>query len=197
VKSVRARFVAVVLITILLVSCASPGGVLQTAGHVEVYDLQLDTDLAWARIKDPFKHEEIWTIDGMALNSLSIFSGVAPGEHVFMLSHERSSRPDGPWFRAGMRPEEIRDIIVAAMQDQKMVNVATSNLRPQQFGGVDGLRFEFTMANSDGLIYKGTVAAAEKGGKLTVLLWKAPAEYYYGRDIAAVTKMLDTLQFRN
>ncbi len=196
-KSARARFVAVVLIASLLASCASPGGVLQTAGHVEVYDLQLDTDLAWARIKDPFKHEEIWTIDGMALNSLSIFSGIAPGEHVFMLSHERSSRPDGPWFRAGMRPEEIRDIIVAAMGDQKMVNIATSNLRPQRFGDVDGLRFDFTMANADGLIYKGTAAAAEKSGKLTVLLWKAPAEYYYGRDVAAVAKMFDGMRFKN
>ena len=193
----KLRVAMLVAALLLLAACASPGGVLQTAGHVEVYDLQLDTDLAWARIKDPFKHEEIWTIDGMALNSLSIFSDVAPGEHVFMLSHEKSSRPDGPWFRAGMRPEELRDIIVAAMGDQKMVNITTSGLRPQKFGDVDGLRFDFQMANADGLIYKGTVAAAEKGGKLTVLLWKAPAEYYYGRDIAAVAKMLDGLHFKN
>jgi hypothetical protein len=95
-----------------------------------------------------------------------------------------------------MRPEEVRDIIVAAMQGQNLVNITTSHLRPQKYGSVDGLRFDFAMANSDGLIYKGTVAAAEKDGKLTVLLWKAPAEYYYGRDVAAVTKMLDTLRFK-
>lgn len=196
-KSILARFAAPVLATILLASCASSGGVLQLAGNVEVYDLQMDTDLSWARIKDPFQHEEIWTIDGMALNSLNIFSGVAPGQHVFMLTHEKSSRPDGPWFRAGMRAEEIRDIIVAAMQDQKMVDITTDRLRPQKFGAIDGLRFEFRMATADGLIYKGSVAAAEKGGKLTVLLWKAPAEYYYDRDIAAVAKMLDGMRFKN
>lgn len=194
-KCLHARFARLILTTLLLAACASPNGVLQSAGHVEVYDVQLDTDLAWARIKDPFQHEEIWTIDGMALNSLSIFSGIVPGQHVFMLSHEKSSRPDGPWFRTGMRPEEIRDIIVAAMQDQKMVNITTDRLRPQKFGNIDGLRFEFTMANAGGLIYMGTVAAAEKNGKLTVLLWKAPAEYYYGRDIAAVSKMLDGMRF--
>jgi hypothetical protein len=191
-----ARIAFLVFATFLLGACASEGGTLQVAGGVDVFDLRLDTSLAWARIKDPLQHEEIWTIDGMALNSLSIFSGIEPGQHVFMLSHQRKSRPDGPWFRAGMRPEEIRDIVVAAMQDQGMLNVATDRLRPQRFGGADGLRFEFSMASAGGLIYKGTVAAVERNGKLTLLLWKAPAEYYYDRDIAAVSRMLDGLQIR-
>ncbi|MEO7478422.1 MAG: hypothetical protein ABIT64_04220 [Lysobacteraceae bacterium] len=189
-----ARMTVLLLELALLSACASPGGTLQTAGSVDVFDMHLTTNLSWARIKDPLQHDEIWTIDGMALNSLSIFSGIEPGQHVFMLGKARTSRPDGPWFRAGMRPEEIRDIIVAAMQGQKMVNITTDNLRPQKFGAVDGLRFEFTMSNADGLIYKGTVAAAETDGKLDVLLWKAPAEYYYGRDSAAVATMLDRMR---
>ena len=189
------RVAIVILIASLLAACASELGTLQTAGSVAVFDMQLDTSLAWARIKDPFQHEEIWTIDGMALNSLSIFSGIEPGQHVFMLSRERASRPDGPWFRKGMRPEEIRDIIVAALQQQKLLNVTTDRLRPQSFGGVEGLRFEFAMASAAGLIYKGSAAAVEKDGRLTVLLWKAPAEYYYDRDAAAVSRMLDGMRF--
>ena len=51
------------------------------------------------------------------------------------------------------------------------------------------------MASAGGLVYKGTVAAAQKDGKLTLLLWKAPAEYYYGRDEAAVSRMLDGMRF--
>ena len=192
----RARMAALLLVIFALAACASAGGTLQAAGSVDVFDMQLTTGLSWARIKDPLQHEEIWTIDGMALNSLSIFSGIAPGQHVFMLGKARTSRPDGPWFRAGMRPEEIRDIVVAAMQDQHMVNITTDDLRPRKFGDVDGLRFEFTMANADGLVYKGTVAAAEKDGKLDLLLWKAPAEYYYERDAVAVARMLDGVRFR-
>jgi hypothetical protein len=99
-----------------------------------------------------------------------------------------------------MRPEEIRDIVLAAMIRQGMVNVATRDLRPQRFGDaasgeVDGLRFDFTAVSSEGLIYKGTVAAAERNGKLDLLLWKAPAEYYYDRDAAAVARMLDGMRF--
>ena len=192
----RLRSTILACTLLLLTACASSGGVLQTAGVVDVYDMQLRTDLDWSRIKDPLQHEEIWTIDGMALNSLSIFSGIADGQHVFMLGRERSSRPDGPWFRRGMRPEEIRDIVVAAMIRQNMLNVATQDFRPHDFGGVPGLRFEFTAVSADGLIYKGTVAAAERNGKLDLLLWKAPGEYYFDRDAAAVARMLDGLRFR-
>ena len=77
-----------------------------------------------------------------------------------------------------------------------MFNITTDDLLPRKFGHVDGLRFEFTMANADGLVYKGAVAAAEKNGKLDLLLWKAPAEYYYERDAATVARMLDGMRFR-
>lgn len=190
------RTAVLALVLLVLAACASPGGVLQRAGTVDVYDMQLQTDLAWSRIKDPLQHEEIWTIDGTALNSLSIFSGIANGQHVFMLGRERSSRPDGPWFRSGMRADEIRDIVVAAMVRQGMINVRTTDLRPQRYGDVDGLRFEFTAVSDAGLIYKGTVAAAQRDGKLDLLLWKAPAEYYYDRDAPAVMKMLDGVRFK-
>lgn len=192
----RIAVLALCLGLFLLTACASSGGVLQAAGQVDVYDMRLNTDLDWSRIKDPLQHEEIWTIDGVALNSLSIFSGISDGQHVFMLGRERASHRDGPWFHSGMRPDEIRDIVVAAMIRQNMLDVATQNFRPHDFGGVAGLRFEFTAVNTDGLIYKGSVAAAQRNGKLDLLLWKAPAEYYYGRDADAVMKMLDGLRFR-
>lgn len=189
----RIRFAAMAFLVLLLGACANPGGTLQQAGTADVFDMQITTDLNWSRIKS--WHQEVWTIDGVALNSLSIFSGVKPGEHVFMKTREKTSRPDGPWFRAGMRPEEIRDITVDALREQQWVNVSSDNLRPQRFGTLDGLRFDLVMTSPNGLIYKGTVAAVEKDGKLTLLFWKAPAEYYYGRDFAAVAKMLDNIKF--
>jgi hypothetical protein len=111
------------------------------------------------------------------------------------MAREKKSRPDGPWFRAGMRPDEVQDIIVDALRGQGWANVASRDLRPQRFGDADGLRFELDLTNPDGLVYKGSVAAVERGGKLTVLVWKAPAEYYAGRDADAVGKMFDSLRF--
>ncbi len=180
-------------LVLVLAACTSPGGTLQRAGGVDVFDLRLETALDWARVKGA--RQELWTIDGMTLNSLSIFTGVRPGEHVFQMARERKSRPDGPWFRAGMRPDEIRDIVVDALRGQHWANVGSEALRPQRFGDVDGLRFELQLTSPEGLVYRGSVAAAERGGRLTLLVWKAPAEYYAGRDAEAVARMFDSLRF--
>ena len=41
----------------------------------------------------------------------------------------------------------------------------------------------------------GTAAVAERDNFLTVLVWMAPREHYYGRDVAAVNSMLDGVRF--
>ncbi len=178
---------------LVLVACVSPGGTLQKAGTATTFDMQLDSDLNWSRIKGP--RQELWTIDGATLNSLSIFSKVKPNEHVFMIAKERKSRPDGPWFRPGMRPDELRDVILDALRGQGWVNMTTENLRPHKFGSTDGIRFDIVHTDANGLIYKATVAAAERDQRLTILYWKAPQEHYYGRDVVAVNKMLDGMRF--
>ena len=178
---------------ILLASCAGAGGRLQPAGNATVFDLQLETSLDWARLKAP--RQEQWTIDGAPLNQLTIISRVKPDEHVFLKARERKRRPDGPWFRPGMRPDEVRDIILDGLRQAGWANVRGRELRPAAFGGVPGLRFELDLDNPGGLVYRGMAAAAEREGRLTVLVWIAPAEHYYGRDAEAVSRMFDSLRF--
>ncbi|MFC5579423.1 hypothetical protein ACFPOA_15555 [Lysobacter niabensis] len=177
----------------LLASCASPGGKLQVKGAATVFDMTVDTSLDWARIKS--HRQELWTIDGVQLNRLLIFSKVKPNEHVFQMLKERKSRPDGPWYRPGMRLDELQTLVADGLADQKWAGVTTTNLRPHEFGGVEGVRFDLQMANETGLIYQGTAAVAERNNVLTVLVWMAPREHYYGRDVAAVNSMLDGVRF--
>ena len=95
-------------LALALTSCAT--NTLQRAGASTVFDMQLDSQLDWARIKG--SRNEAWTIDGTNLNLLRIYSQVKPNEHVFMARKEKASKPDGPWFRPGMRPDELRDLIL-------------------------------------------------------------------------------------
>jgi hypothetical protein len=188
------KIAAMAALILIISACASPGGALLKAGTSnKVFDMQLDSDMNWARVKG--SRQELWTVDGASLNSLSIFSNVKPNEHVFMLARERKSRPDGPWYRVGMRPDELRDVILDALRGQGWINLTSENLRPHKFGADEGIRFDITHTNSDGLIYKATVAAVERNKKLTVLYWKAPQEHYYARDVASVNKMLDSMRF--
>lgn len=187
----RALLFAAVLV--LLAACAGSGGRLQQAGDAAVFDLGLETSLDWARIRAA--RMEQWTIDGTPLNQLIIISKVRDKEHVFLNVRETRSRPDGPWFRAGMRPDEVRDLILDGLRGSGWANVSAGNLRPAPFGSVPGLRFEIDLDNPSGLVYKGMAAAAERDGRLTLLIFLAPAEHYYDRDAAAVSKMFDSLRF--
>ncbi len=183
-----------IALALLLTACASGGGKLQTKGDATAFDMTFNTSLDWARIKS--RRNELWTIDGVALNRLIIFSKIKPGEHVFQLVRERRSRPDGPWYRAGMRLDELQKLVADGFVDQQWVGIQTTNLRPHTFGGVEGIRFDVEMTNPDGLIYKGTAAVAERNKFLNVLVWIAPKEYYHGRDATAVESMLDGMRFK-
>jgi hypothetical protein len=182
------------LLVLALAACAGPGGRLVKANNgIQVLNIELDTGLDWARIKSP--RQELWTIDGMPLNRFVVIANIKPNEHVFLSARERRHRPDGPWYRPGMRPDEIRDVVLDALREAGWSNVQASNLRPASFGGVAGLRFDAVMTEQNGLIYRGTFGAAEHDGKLTQFFWMAPAEHYYDRDIAAVNKMIDSIRF--
>lgn len=189
--TLRLKTFAAALAVLALAGCAA--NTLQRAGASTVFDLRLDSTLDWARIKGA--RQETWTIDGTRLNQLRIYSNIKPGEHVFMARKEKASKPDGPWFRSGMRPDELRDLVLDGLREEGAVNLDSGELHPHRFGAVDGLRFDFAMSNADGLNYKGTVAAVEREGMLTSLVWMAPSEHYYGRDADAVGRMLDTMQF--
>lgn len=188
------RLVFLILSAALLSACASSGGSLQKAGTAaDVYGMAIKSDLNWSRIKLP--RQELWTIDGPGLNSLNILPYTKSGEHVFHLAKESKSRPDGPWFRTGMRPDELRDVILDAIREQGWADVESSNFRPHGFSGTAGIRFDVRQTSPEGLRYQGSVGAFERNGRLTVLYWKAPEEYYYGRDTQAVNRLIDSIGF--
>lgn len=190
----RSLRVALASMLLVLAACASQGGRLVTAGTgVRVFELQFDTTLDWARIKLP--RIELWTIDGLPLNQFVVISRVRPNEHVFLQARERKRRPDGPWYRPGMRPDEIRDVLLDGLRQEGWTNVSASNLRPAQFGSVPGIRFDVRLTHQNGLQYQGTFGAVERGEKLTHFFWFAPSEHYYGRDVAAVNAMIDSVRF--
>jgi uncharacterized protein YceK len=191
--SARLRWVLLCIVLVLLSGCASGGRLVKASEGVRVFDLAFDTNLDWSRTT--MSRVELWTIDGLPLNEFVVISKVKPNEHVFLAAKERKSRPDGPWFREGMRPDEIRDVLLDGLRGDGWTHVAASHLRPARFGDVDGLRFDLECTHANGLVYRGTYAAAVHQGRLTHWFWLAPAEHYYGRDIAAVKPMFDSARF--
>lgn len=181
-------------LALLMAGCASTHG-LQRKGDVTVFDMVMTSGLDWSRIRG--HRSEVWTIDGVQLNRLLIFSRIRPNEDIFQRARERKSRPDGLWYRPGMRLDELESLIADGFNIQNgWTGVRTANLRPHTFGSAEGIRFDIEATSISGLIYKGTIAAAERDGRLNVIVWVAPKEYYHGRDVAAVESMLDGMRFK-
>ena len=191
-NSISRAFAALLLL--LLVACASQGRLVTASQGITIFnDMTVDSSLDWARMK--FPRAQLWTIDGSPLNQFVFISKVKANEHVFLSGRERKSRPDGPWFKPGMRPDEVQNIMLDGWRQGGFAKVSASNLRPARYGNVEGLRFDVMMTNQNGLIYKGTAGAVERNGRLNVMYWIAPQEHYYGRDIAAIDKMFNSFKF--
>lgn len=189
------RWLWLCLLATLLAACAS-GGPLVTAGGRTTAggDLSIEAGMEWTRMGD--LREQLWTIDGPQLNSLHLLPSVREREYIFLGQRQTKRRPDGAFYHRGMRPDELRDLIADGMRASGAVNVVTSNLRPARFGGREGLRFEMTMDSETGLKYHAMAAAFEHDKGLAVALFYAPSEYYYPRDEAKVSAMLDTLRWK-
>ena len=190
----RLRIVVIACLACLLVACAS-GGPLVTPGTQRVgTSLTIEAGMEWTRMTE--MREQLWTIDGPQLNSLHLIPSVREREFIFLGARQTKRRPDGAFYHRGMRPDELRDLIADGMRAAGAVNVVAGNLRPADFGGREGLRFEMAMDNASGLKYRAMAAAFEHEKGMALALYYAPAEYYYPRDEVKVSAMLDTLRWK-
>lgn len=181
------------LLALLLSACASRGGPLVSPGpNPAGGDLRIDSEMEWTRYSE--RRSQWWTMDGQQLNLLYLIPAVRPGEYIFLGQRQTRRRPDGPFFQPGMRADEVRDLIVDGLLAAGLVGIQTHDLRPDDFGGREGLRFEMSMSNQQGLRYQGMAAAFQHDDRLALALFMAPSEYYYPRDAAKLARMLDSLR---
>jgi hypothetical protein len=155
--------------------------------------LTLDSEMEWTRATT--NRAQLWTMDGELLNLLYLIHTVKEGEYIFLGQKQSKRRPNGAYYHHGMREDEIRDLIVDGLFGAGFVGVQATHLRPANFGGREGLRFDFSMTNPEGLAYQGYAAAFEHEKGLALVLFLAPSEYYFPRDSEKVSKMLDTLRW--
>lgn len=192
----RARLYTCALALALLAGCASTAGgrLVRPGPNPAGGHLTINSEMEWTRASS--MRFQMWTIDGDLLNLLFLIPTVREGDYIFLGQRQSRRRPDGPYYHRDMRPDEIKDLVADGLLGAGLVGVQAQNLRPFDFGGREGLRFELTMANGEGLAYQGQVAAFEHDKGLALAIFIAPREYYYARDAAKVSRMLDTLRWK-
>ncbi len=111
--------------------------------------------------------------NGPTLDRLYLVGGLKPGEGL-------TNRPRGAGvYKSTSTAEYLHAFIVASVDALGFTAPALSNDRPAPFGGADGWRLDIATATGDGLAFSGTALYAQKGGRLSVILYLAATEHYF------------------
>ncbi len=148
----------------------------------------------WTRVPSSINlitRGDLLTKDGLALNQLHLMS-LEDGQSLV-----RAARgADVPVYRAGMSALEQVDLVTASLQRLKYADVTTANVRPQDFDGVEGTRFDISGKFQSGLSFRSDVAMAETGDRLHVVLFLAPAGHYYAASAGEVVDIIENAQLK-
>jgi hypothetical protein len=140
----------------------------------------------WNRIAaDP----ETWTTQGPQIDQVRFFADITSGHPL--LPNIRDERLN---FDAKMLPNDIQDLVVATLQREGNKTVQTGNLSPCPFGASKGFCFDLSFASPAELEMKAMVMARKQNDKLDLILFQAPAEYYFGELSPTVAKMFASAQ---
>lgn len=142
----------------------------------------------WNRIA---KSPEIWTAQGPQIDMVRFFAGIRSGEPLM------SGLPDARYkFEAKMLPNDVQDLVVATLQAEGNKTIQASNLAPCPFGQAKGFCFDLTFASPGDLEMKGMAMARKQDERLDLILFQAPAEYYFGEMSSDVGKLFASTQVK-
>lgn len=172
----RWMFALAVSATLAVSAC---GGTSLVTGPFKVgsaYNVDLKKN--WSSVSPFYLNREVkyLTIDGPLLNNFYLTEGLAVGRSV--VRSARKSRPM-PIVKTDMSETEMAEFVVDTVAAFGYEGVASQNLRPAKFGTADAVRFDLIAKTDTGLEIMGTSQVAMVRGKLHVMLFLAPGEYFF------------------
>ena len=138
----------------------------------------------WNRLgKRVGRNAESWTLDGLTLNDLTFYGGVASGAPLFR-EVDKVNRPL-PHFSTTMLSPDIAQLFEGSYRIANDTSLmAIDAIEPAQFAGHDGFHFTYSFTlQSDEVKRKGEAIGALVDGKLYLITFEAPEIFYFDRDI--------------
>lgn len=186
------RIVACLMLCAGVAGCAGFNGVM-AGQRSEVGDgVSVQSGTAWASAYGPAVSGYLWTIDGFSLNELRFVNGITAGKPLMQIPGV-TARELGT-YSGDMLPNDIMDLVSSTLAKAGNLQVETAALRPAPFGSVMGFRFDLSYVTKDGLQMKGTALFAQRAKKLDLILFDAPAEYYYDHNLPMVEQVFASIR---
>lgn len=137
------------------------------------------------------KNVEIWTVDGHSLNEFLILGGIPSGNSLFKTNNKELPMPA---FKADMLPNELEDLVLTSLNNLMggKLELTASNMRPENFAGEMGFRFNVNYFTEDGLAKQGDIVVSVRDGKLFGLVFIAAKMHYYTKYQAEIDSLIKT-----
>ena len=137
---------------------------------------------------------ERWTIDGVQLNELAFFGGIAAGTSL-LGKIGKSDRPL-PLFNATMLITDIPAMFENTYRVGADIAVMSiGQIEPMRFAGYQGVRFAYDFTHPDEVRRKGEAYATIANGRLYLITFEAPALHFFDAGIASARAVAASASF--
>ncbi len=195
------RFVVVIALAMLVAGCTQYA-LIQPQQRVSVRDaFTVEPDIAWNKVNEQGVtgpgRTELWTADGLLLNSLTFFAGIEDGQPLFRQTSEQEKRGKLPVFRSNMTSTDVMELVEATyarLVDTTLTN--TRDLRPAKFADADGFRFEMSMVGKDEVDRVGSAAGTVRNGRLYLIFYQGARLHHYGLRQAQAERIIQTAKIQ-
>lgn len=133
----------------------------------------------------PGRNAESWTLDGLSLNDVTFYGGIANDTTLFK-EVDKTNRPL-PRFSSTMLAPDIAQLFEGSYRIANSTSLMSINsIEPATFAGKPGFRFtySYTVQNEE-VKRNGEATGAIVDGKLWMITYEAPVIHYYDRDVDA------------
>ena len=155
--------------------------------------LQVTPSQPWNRLGGRVgRNAESWTLDGLTLNDMTFYGGIADNTALFREVNKRDTPL--PHFSSTMLIPDVAQLFEASYRVANSTSLmAIDSVEPAPFAGNPGFRFtyNFTVQNEEVKRF-GEARGAIVGGKLYMITFEAPVIYYFKHDLDAFRKLADS-----
>ena len=158
--------------------------------------LSFTPDRDWNRLLNRVgRNAESWTLDGLTLNEVTFYGGIADNETLFK-EVNKTEKPL-PRFSKTMLLPDVASLFEGSYRIANNTPLfSIDSIEPGQFAGRPGFHFAYSFTiQSDEVRRKGEAYGAIVDGKLYMATFEAPVIHYFDRDVEAFRKLVATAHF--
>ncbi len=191
----RMKKIAIWMLALVLTACATATKI--ESGEQYIGErLHLTLDGAWNKIDAPGisgPHCEIWTMEGLPVDQLFIYSGLKENEAV----HAGSAMDKKSFnFHANMQPDQIVALF-EGMLTRDGSTFRLTKLEPVPFGGGKGFHFEYSLIRkTDNVELSGSASAVVNKKELFAVVYQAPKLVFYPRHQKRVAQIMQSARLQ-